>query len=321
MMQLMTKIRDKYAFIFDNINPSSQITLPTNNAMISTLPNISGSASDATAGVSNVKVTILNVTDNKYWTGSNWQSSGSDVFLNVTSGTTAWYFTSPTWTSPANYLVKSKSTDATGNVESVGVGNSFTVDTTAPSSSIIAPANIVYLSGLNTITGTSEDPAPGSGIGSVKLKIYSIADTTYWTGSTWTSNENWVIAGGTTSYSYAAPGWTSGNDYIVTSRAVDTASNEESPGVSNTWTFDNTKPSSGVTLPSNGAILTALPTISGSALDNKTGVTNVQVRIKKASDTTYWTGSTWLGSEQWLAATGETYDSRWCNMLQIQNIL
>ena len=28
--------------------------------------------------------------------------------------------------------------------------------------------------------------------------------------------------------------------------------------------------------------------------------------IKKASDTTYWTGSTWLGSEQWLAATGET---------------
>ena len=49
----------------------------------------------------------------------------------LASGTTNWYFTSPEWTTPKNYLIKSKAEDDAGNVETPSVGNSFLFDTTA----------------------------------------------------------------------------------------------------------------------------------------------------------------------------------------------
>ena len=63
-------------------------------------------------------------------------------------------------------------------------------------------------------------------------------------------------------------------------------------------------PSSSVTYPSNGSFAKAVVTITGSATDSYTGINTVKVSIGRLSDTTFWTGSDWQTTENWLDATG-----------------
>ena len=107
----------------------------------------------------------------------------------------------------------------------------------------------------------------------------------YWTGSTWTATETWKdVTSGTTTWSYTTvPTWTSGDSYLVQSKATDGASNVETPAVSVSWTFDNVSPTSIVTVPANNAKLKTLAYISGTADDVAPGVglSVVRISIKK----------------------------------------
>ena len=93
-------------FLFDNQVPTSVILIPVDNGTYSVLNTITGTATDNASGVKNIKVSINNVTDTTYWAGTGWASA--ETYM-LASGTTNWYFTSPEWTTPKNYLIKSKS--------------------------------------------------------------------------------------------------------------------------------------------------------------------------------------------------------------------
>ena len=79
----------------------------------------------------------------------------------LASGTTNWYFTSPEWTTPKNYLIKSKAED---DVEMLKlhllVIHSYLIQ--LHYSSISLPTNNAKLQSLSYVSGTASDPAPGS---------------------------------------------------------------------------------------------------------------------------------------------------------------
>ena len=171
--------------------------------------DITGTTTDGSgSGVQQVEVS----TDG----GSTW---------NLATGTTNWSYT---WTLPSdgNYIIQSRATDNTGNVETPTSGTPVDVDNTPPSSAVTAPVNGAYLSGGNyTITGTASDNL--SGVAKVEVSTDG--------GSTWN------LATGTASWSYS---WAIPSDgsYTIQSRATDNAGNVENPGAGVSVTLDNTAP-------------------------------------------------------------------------------
>jgi hypothetical protein len=281
--------------------PASTVTVPANGSYQSSLAVLSGTANDAGSGVSYVKVSIRNQTDNLYWTGTAW--SGAQMWLAAT-GTTSWTYTAPAWTSGKTYLIQSEATDNAGNIETPGAGNSFTFDNVPPASSVTFPVNASYQNSLVTLAGAASDA--GSGVSGVKVSIKNQTDNLYWTGTAWSGAQMWFTASGTTSWTYASPAWTSGKTYLIQSEAVDNAGNVEMPGSGNTFTFDNVAPTSYVIAPANGSYQISLAAITGSAVDAGSGVSSVKVSIKRRTDNLYWTGTAWSGAQIWLAATGVT---------------
>ncbi len=80
------------------------------------------------------------------------------------------------------------------------------------------------------------------------------------------------------------------------------------------FTIDTAGPGSTIINPVNNGFYNNLNTISGIAYDptNGSGVSKVDISIKRTGDNKYWSGSTWISSKTWLLATGTTnwlYDS------------
>jgi hypothetical protein len=70
---------------------------------------------------------------------------------------------------------------------------------------------------------------------------------------------------------------------------------------------DTAPPVSVITQPGNGSVLKDAPVIGGTASDGTgAGVSSVAVSIRQNAGNVYWNGTTWVSSEQWLAATGTT---------------
>ena len=121
-------IPDSKNFTYDTINPNSTIVTPSDDVELDTLSNITGTASDTTAGIQFVNITIYNSTDGEYWDGTAWQES---VAWLETNGTTTWYNDSglPTWTNEKTYTINSTAVDNAGNIQNSTESNSFTFDT------------------------------------------------------------------------------------------------------------------------------------------------------------------------------------------------
>ncbi|MDI6791473.1 MAG: Ig-like domain-containing protein, partial [bacterium] len=286
-------------FIYDTVTPGSTITSPANGTYLNTLPQISGTATDNLAGVTSVEITIRRNSDGQYWNGSTWQ--GSESWRSAT-GTNTWIYTWPAVGSDL-YTVRSRATDEAGNIESPGDSISFTYDISAPSSTVTTPANGAALAGLANILGTASDDFL---LAQVQVNIRRDTDGLYWqcASANWGYTQAWCTATGTTSWSYPWP-VTGDGSFTVRSRAQDQAGNIETPGTGNSFTLDGTNPVSNITYPIDGSSLGSLVSITGTASDNFSGVTQVQVRIRDVNTNLYWNGSAWVSSSSsWLTAAG-----------------
>jgi hypothetical protein len=269
----------------DKTTPTSAITLPGAGADIGAVPNpyiITGTATDTGgAGLSGVDVS----TDG----GSTWKGPVDGVTdTSLNHNWTSWSYS---WTLPANgsCTIKTRAVDNANNFEVVGTGRPVTVDKTLPSSTISSPAMGANLKGTSyTISGTASDNL--SGISKVEVGI---------TLSSWggTNPTTWYTATGTTSWSYT---WTLPADgsYAITSRAVDKATNTETPSSVSVVNVDNTPPTSTITFPpSSGYVGGSKLTITGEANDNVSGVSKVEVGITPNGGSTTWYTAT--GAYDW----------------------
>ncbi len=148
---------DSKTFYLDASAPTSSVLIPAAGGTVTSVPTVSGSASDPIlgdghtgSGVASVSITIKRNSDGLYWTGAAWDGA---TWLPA-SGTTSWSFSASgvAWT-PASYTIVSKATDLAGNVETPGAGNTFNFGvsitvTTSPS----GLANSIV---VDTVTYTS----------------------------------------------------------------------------------------------------------------------------------------------------------------------
>jgi hypothetical protein len=290
-------------FMIDSNDPTSTITNPINNSFANRwkLDKIKGTAMDNNgSGLDRVEITIKQLSDNKYWDRSTWDTT--EYWLNV-SGTTSWSYDvgSVGFQSGVQYLIRSRATDNASNVENSSYGVVFTFDETAPSSIIDYPENSQYYNNTIPIFGTASDSIAGIQI--VEVAIKRIYDNRYWYPTGWTTDEKWlgVIGRETWSFNGMSVSWTSGHQYQIMSRAKDNASNVETPSTGKYFYIDIYPPNSSITNPADKVWLRSLDEIEGTFADlGSPEVSNVELLLERESDGYSWNGSGWDSSKTWL---------------------
>jgi len=305
------------AYVYFTIDPNAptavSITTPRADAVISSLPSISGTAADNNngSGISRVELVVQRSSDGLYWTGSTWgvQTALTTTLKAALNGSNA------TWTRatglPAgiyllngSYALTATAYDKAGNSKSTAV--TVTIDKTAPMVSVARPIGEGIYRSQSTATGTASDE--GTGVASVTAQLFRYANATtgtptgYWAGgSTWTATyttANELLATGTTNWNFALPtpaqGLTSGS-YRLRVTAIDGAGNLVRSSYIN-FTIDADAPAAvSFRTPVNEALLTSLASISGAATDSSggSGISNVELVMQRSSDGLYWTWATW----------------------------
>jgi len=191
------------------------------------------------------------------------------------------------------------------------------IDTHAPTSAPDIPVNNGFYYSLPRISGIAFDATSGFGLNKIEIAINRLTDNSYWNGTAWVPLVSWLLATGTTKWTFDSSNvfWTSGIKYSVQSRATDNASNIEQPNVMNIFTIDMEIPKSKIEIPKYNNWLNRLNSISGNAVDiGGSSVKEVKINIKctkdyassdaGAKENEYWDGSNWTKSEIWLLANG-----------------
>jgi hypothetical protein len=135
-----TSSAGSYTWKIDTTPPTIKLSFPTKenlynaaswNAGCSGGAGVCGSASDP-SGVASVKVSILQQSTGKYWTGTSFSSS-SEVF-NTASGTTSWFYALAVPAPDGSYTIHVRAVDGVGNPTpaSSQLSTTPTIDTHAP---------------------------------------------------------------------------------------------------------------------------------------------------------------------------------------------
>ncbi|UPT74459.1 MAG: hypothetical protein M0D55_01590 [Elusimicrobiota bacterium] len=298
-------------FVFDRTIPLNGITNPASapcqgaNACLSSLPTISGTASDPTSTTppsvtaAGVKVRLKNAVSGEYWNGTAFAPAISEMSIDpgAFSGGGPFAWSTATLAGAAlrdgeDYTILAHAADKAANdqtVEAQMAAFTFIYDTSTPTGMLSQPSSgHVYLN-LTTISGTSVDPGGAnpnnkfSGVERVELQIFSPVDGVCWSNAASQFNvgcPNFFVVTGTTPWSYSNGALTgalvSGQPYTLTARAIDFAGNVQSqfsvPLSSRTMSADTNRPTTAFTKPLPGVAyrssqLTGGTAITGSAAD------------------------------------------------------
>ena len=299
-------------------------SLPTISGSVTDNPGGITYNNPAGVSTSGVQMAVRKVGSNWWNSGSN-QFNGSDPdysYFTVTNTTTTlpnpWTVSVPagfrnSLVTGNSYRFVSRSVDQAGNAEfgvlnaniPAAVGLTVLYDSATVISSISFPVNGGFYQGINSLSGTADDTLAGSGVNQVSVAIINGAFS-YWNGSTFTGDcstscspwQTAVFVGNSSgTWTYNTPGVFSTNQqFHVFVRGIDRAGNIPadpnfiSGGIS--FDVDATTPTSTITSPSSGTILTTgITSVAGTAFDtssNGSGVTNVKYRISRQSDGNYF---------------------------------
>ena len=337
-------------FGIDRSSPTSTITFPAVNTFVSAPPTLTGNASDAfagqanqvSAGIKTVRMHLKRLDTNYYWdvVTSTWLPATTVSTVSYNSGTQTWSFTSSTptltWVIGVLYSLDVYSEDnaqgfATGNVETAAAPITFGYDASVPlvtmTNPLVPPQALRQGTSLATITGTASATAPDF-VSNVQMRIFSLNNNVYMTSSTLSFNvipansetawfsatdagswTNWFVSSGIP--------WVAGSTYTISARSINAAGTYSTTYATQTIVYDNVAPQSGVSVPANGVYTNSLSAINGTSVDfpalNPGVVNEVDLRLKRLSDGTYWNGVTaWIGTPTSLGLGIVTvYPSSW----------
>ena len=287
--------------------------------------------------VNDVQVTIKDVTANKYWNGSGWQTNPRSVGASTSNGWANWSYTLP---SGSSYLVNNHQYqlsaiaidnsgnytvypfyDSNGMVTPTQPTTNFTFSTTPPQAAVTSPSNTSTV-GMN-YTGWIGGTSTGSGSMKITQTTLAIQDRTtgqYWNGFAWQDAQVSVTASATgssgsvpsvTTWKYYGLGskyLTSGRTYDIYAVATDAGTNSSS-AAHTSFRYYTTAPTSAVTYPkaiSYGAnwISTLRGTVSVASGAPSVAAATLQIRDTTTSQ--YWNGSDWQADPTTVTPSGTT---------------
>jgi len=291
-----TRYTEPWVIRIDTQAPNSAPMIPNNEGIYNGVYLISGIGNDPDpgSGITKIEIIIKNF-KNHYWNGSEWVASKCWLLV---EGTTEWFYDSREvkWESGTKYIIQSRAMDAVNNIEVPKTGIIFYIDKDRPISDIDNPANNTWQNNLDTISGTSIDVG-GAGINKIELSIKCIEDhipwdegakeNYYWSGVQWIKSESWLPVTGTTQWYFNSSDikWTTGDTYLLRSRAIDKTNNREIPKKGTLFMFDNKLPEISISI-NNGAkySTSAEVELSLQAEDTDSGVSQMSF----STDGTLW---------------------------------
>jgi hypothetical protein len=215
------------------------------------------------------------------------------------------------------YHWKVRTKDADGAWTEFSSPREIRIDSHAPSSALNFPSNNGFYNNVLEISGIANDGATGSGLNRVEINIKRSKDNNYWNGTEWVQWNTWLLATGTTNWTYDSSKlvWISGARYSIQCRAIDNATNIEQTNIMNIFTIDEDNPKSTIESPMDNNWLNKLKIISGSSFDMAgSGINKVEICIKCSNNynsyddgpkkDNYWNGITWTSKKVWLLASG-----------------
>jgi hypothetical protein len=321
------------SFVFDNSKPTSGVTFPDGTQVLSSIPQVQGTASDNYAGVRAVYTSVGQVLSNgvtNYFNGAAFGAATEYFNLATWTGTNPWsYSATIPYTSGLRYLFHSYAVDVASNTETALAPVIVAYyDVTKPTTSLTSPLQGTYRSELNSITGNAYDKTAGIAAlasGGVQVRVLQVGGS-YWGGTSFNQTDGaaaWTNAnaGTPSSWSYNDPTLTSmlvsSVTYLVQVRAADQAVpanvGPTSNGTNSNFTqgvdsvtviVDLAAPTSRLLLPTPGATnyFNALPVISGTSVDTISGITTagqVAVSIREANPLGAW----WSGASTFTAVS------------------
>ncbi|MFA7007455.1 MAG: hypothetical protein WC204_01230, partial [Elusimicrobiales bacterium] len=309
--------------ICDRAAPISVATMPANGARYNSIPTINGTAWDQTSGVNSVYLRLKRLSDGYYWNNSAQQFDDSlnanTAWTSVLNGTvlgnvtTGWALIMPAgvWSDGASYEMQSRAIDRVTlpapHYEVSYTTVTFTYDTTVPVPVVTVPASLGYITaplGLQTTMQGTVDADTAL----VEMRLQDLTrGTTYWdeTAQSWTNAAVWntaqIYSPGYWRMKISSAAFVSGKQYEIYMRATDQDLPSANVGYSATQRFwyDVDKPTSAVTGITDGAILSGLPSITGTAWETASygpvgsSLGNVNISIFNTQIGQYFTGSGW----------------------------
>ena len=290
------KISAPVNFFVDNAPPVVSVATPGNLFSYDALAAATGTSRDAGPGVAQVRGRLFRQSDNLWWNGNAWAAPYVET---PASGLANWSWTMPSL-SEGQYTFAATASDYIGNV---GFSSDvvFYIDRTAPTIAIATPRAGNSYRSLPAATGTAADDR---GVSQVRGTLFRYADNLWWNGTAWVAAYSEFVASGTTSWSLAYPALADGK-YAFTVAARDYFGNIRYTPSADFW-IDTVAPTINVIAPFAGRTYSALAQARGSAADSGAGVSQIRVRLYRASDRTWWNGSAWTSTYTELVAQGRT---------------
>ena len=177
------------------------------------------------------------------------------------------------------------------------------VDGLAPTSAVMV-LDWYGLTWSSEIRGTASDV--GSGVSMVEITLCRASDGLYYNGSDWQSQSTWLTAAGTANWSYLfAP--QEETTYAVRSRSTDAAGNQQAEHGEGAFSYDATRPQSEILSVDCCFNAESWPeAVEGSASDVGSGVSLVEITLRRDRDGLYYNGAGWQAGPVWLATMGTT---------------
>jgi hypothetical protein len=322
---------DGEAYYRDATDPSVAIDFPVDEGTYGSIPDwnagcadanpdVCGSASDDGAGLDRVWISIRRDTDDRYWSGSAFESI-IEVQLEVVGlGEWSKSFSFSDFNN-GDYTLRAVAEDKAGNSASVSV--TFTIAKLDPDVAISFPEEggnyraETWDGGCAApgICGTATDNS-GEGLDKVEVSIRRDTDNAYWNGTEFEGSEQFHLADGTTTWTFLFPASNFPTDasYTVSGRVTDNAGN--STNALRTFKIDRDGPNVSYTFPDDEGVYNessflqgcsgTISDICGTASDDLTGVELVEFSLRKGASN-YWDGDSFASaSEVFVEADGTT---------------
>ena len=305
---------DFFSFIYDIGAPGSVIASPANGSRINGTYDLSGSSSDAKAGVAYVEFVLedQNSASYRYWTGSNWQAAMPNPLPKSTpTAGGGWTVTGVPFQVSAgapedkdghSIVFYTKAWDRAypnGNSQTDFAASSitFTYDMTPPLGEVTAPQHMSWQRNLTRIDGTASSDATWVDLWLIMVNPGNILDEkAWWDGTAWINGVATAtgtnVVGGAWRYDVPMSTFTDTQRYKVKVQPKDIANNVGAVTSANVFYYDISFPTAAINIPaSDGLTFNSLPQVSGTAQDLDPGRVGAVKFYIQREDGRYWDGT------------------------------